>query len=110
MRIQFVPFPAIMPLNPSSRQIFAKALCTLILYSVCPVLCTCSRIFSLSSGDTTVLDTAPATPPAMKDATIACDIQDRKPANCTGVFGVGVGSAIVMIGLPVCKGGVALIL
>ena len=33
--------------------------------------CTWSRIFTLSSGATTVLDTPPATPPAISDFTIA---------------------------------------
>jgi hypothetical protein len=68
MRIQFVPFPAMKPLQPSSLHIFASALGTDILYSLRPTLCTWKRIFRRSSGDTTVRETAPATPPATKDA------------------------------------------
>lgn len=77
--MQFAPLPAIMPLKPSSLHILPNALGMLILYSVRPVDCTCSKIFNRSSGDTTVLETAPATPPAMKDATTACDSHDRMP-------------------------------
>lgn len=85
MRMQFVPLPAIRPLNPSSLHIFARALGMLILYSVRPLDCTCNRILSRSSGDTTVRETAPATPPARNDATTACEIWVRKACRGTCV-------------------------
>lgn len=70
IRMQFVPLPAMKPLQPSSLHIFMSALWTGILYSFRPTLWTWNKILSLSRGDTTVRDTAPATPPAMKDATM----------------------------------------
>lgn len=85
MRMQFTPLPAIMPLKPSSLQILPRAFGMLILYSVRPLDCTCSKILRRSSGDTTVRDTAPATPPATKEATTACDTHDRKPWSWTSV-------------------------
>jgi hypothetical protein len=60
------------PLQPSSLHIFASAFGTDILYSSLPTLCIWNKIFRRSSGDTTVLETAPATPPATKDATTGC--------------------------------------
>jgi len=48
-----------------------------ILYASRPALCTWNKIFNRSSGDTTVLDTAPANPPAMKEATTGCDTAIR---------------------------------
>lgn len=68
MRMQLVPFPLINPRQPSSVHIFFSALHIESLYSSRPALCIWYRIFSLSSGETTVLDTAPATPPEMKAA------------------------------------------
>ena len=70
--MQFVPLPLIKPLKPSSFHIFMSAFPTLILYSVWPALCTWNKIFSRSSGDTTVRETAPATPPAINEATTGC--------------------------------------
>lgn len=72
IRMQFVPLPAMSPLQPSSLHIFASAFGTDILYSLRPTLCTWNRIFRRSSGDTTVRETAPATPPATKDARTGC--------------------------------------
>ena len=69
MRIQFVPFPRMKPRQPSSRPIFTKAFQIDNLYSVRPTLWIWRRIFNRSSGDTIVLETAPATPPAMNAAT-----------------------------------------
>ncbi len=69
MRMQLVPLPRMKPRQPSSRHIFARALPTDSLYSWRPALWTWSRILSLSRGDTTVRETAPAVPPAMKAAT-----------------------------------------
>jgi hypothetical protein len=60
------------PRQPSSLHIFASAFGTDILYSSLPTLCIWNRIFRRSSGDTTVRETAPATPPATKDATTGC--------------------------------------
>jgi hypothetical protein len=73
MRMQFVPLPLMNPLHPSSRHIFARLLPTDSWYASRPALWTWNRIFSLSSGDTTVRDTAPATPPAQKAATTGCE-------------------------------------
>jgi hypothetical protein len=70
--MQFVPLPAMKPLQPSSLHIFASAFGTDILYSSRPTLCIWNRIFRRSSGDTTVRETAPATPPATKDARTGC--------------------------------------
>lgn len=56
------------PLHPSSFHILASALCTDILYSSRPTDWIWLRIFSLSRGETTVLETAPATPPAQNAA------------------------------------------
>jgi hypothetical protein len=70
--MQLVPLPAMKPLQPSSRHIFASALGTDILYSLRPTPCTWNRILSLSNGDTTVRETAPATPPAINDARTGC--------------------------------------
>lgn len=67
--MQLVPLPAMRPLQPSSVHIFRSAFHTDILYSLRPALCTWNNILRRSSGDTTVLETAPATPPAMKEAT-----------------------------------------
>jgi hypothetical protein len=66
--MQLVPFPAMKPLQPSSLHILARAFGTDILYSSLPTLCIWNRILRRSSGDTTVRETAPATPPATKDA------------------------------------------
>lgn len=76
--MQLVPFPARNPLNPSSRHIFARAFRTDILYSVLPADCTWNKILSRSNGDTTVLETAPAIPPAINEAKIGCDTVWRK--------------------------------
>jgi hypothetical protein len=90
--MQFVPFPAIMPLKPSSRQIFASALEMLILYSVRPEDCTCNRIFNRSKGETTVRDTAPATPPPMNEATTPCDTHILRLCIVVAVLGCDVGA------------------
>lgn len=70
--MQLVPFPAMRPRQPSSLHIFCSAFGTDILYSFRPALCTWKRILRRSSGDTTVRETAPATPPAMNDARTGC--------------------------------------
>lgn len=83
MRIQLAPFPRIKPLQPSSLHIFMRPCRTGSLYSVLPALCIWNRILRRSSGDTTVLETAPATPPAKKAAKTgwaivcrSCNIRD----------------------------------
>lgn len=68
--MQFVPLPLMKPLNPSSLHIFPSAFGTLILYSSRPTDWIWNKILSRSRGDTTVLETAPATPPAINDAKI----------------------------------------
>jgi hypothetical protein len=73
MRMQLVPLPAMNPLHPSSLHIFAKAFGIDILYASRPALCTWNKIFNRSRGETTVLETAPAMPPPMKEATTGCD-------------------------------------
>lgn len=75
--MQFVPLPRMNPLHPSSFHIFPNACPTDNLYASLPALCICMRIFSLSRGDTTVRDTAPATPPAQKAATTGWDMVSR---------------------------------
>ena len=47
-------------------------------YSVCAVVWTCHRILRRSRGLTTVRETAPATPPAMKEATTAWEDHARR--------------------------------
>ena len=79
MRIQLAPFPRMNPFHPSSLHIFVRPCPIGSLYSVLPVLCTWNRILRRSSGDTTVLETAPATPPARKAARTGCAIICR---NC----------------------------
>lgn len=59
------------PLQPSSFHILARAGPTPV-YETLPGPCTWKMIFNRSSGLTTVLLTAPATPPAMKDAVSGC--------------------------------------
>lgn len=103
MRIQFVPLPAIMPLQPSSLHIFPNALEMLILYSSRPTFCTWSKILRRSSGLTTVRETAPATPPAMKDATTACESHARSAcrgtgSGCVGWLGAGMAGGIDLRG------------
>lgn len=73
MRMQLVPLPRMNPRQPSSRHILASALPTLSLYASRPALCTWKRILRRSSGETTVRETAPATPPAQKAATTGCE-------------------------------------
>lgn len=87
--MQFVPLPRMNPLQPSSFHIFPRADPTDSLYASRPTLCTCSRIFSRSRGDTTVLETAPATPPPQNAATTGCDIHSRKSANDSVSAGCG---------------------
>jgi hypothetical protein len=93
--MQFVPLPAMNPRQPSSRHILASAFGTLILYSVRPALWTWNRIFRRSRGDTTVRDTAPATPPAMNDATTGWPSAFRVRMTRVGV--VGEPSAMVAV-------------
>lgn len=81
MRMQLVPLPRMKPLHPSSLHILASAWPTDSLYASRPTLCTCMRIFNRSRGDTTVRDTAPATPPAQKAATTGCETRSRKATN-----------------------------
>ena len=77
MRIQLAPLPRMKPFHPSSLHIFLRPCPTGILYSVLPALCIWNRILRRSSGDTTVLETAPATPPAKKAANTGCAIVCR---------------------------------
>jgi hypothetical protein len=76
MRTQLVPFPRIKPLHPSSCHIFLNALPTESLYALWWTSWTWNNIFSRSRGETTVLDTAPATPPAQNAAMTG---SDKKP-------------------------------
>ena len=89
MRMQFVPFPLMNPLHPSSVHIFFNPLRIDNLYSSLPALCTWYRILSLSSGETTVLDTAPATPPAINAAVKGED-------TCSLIFHINVLAAAVV--------------
>lgn len=98
MRMQLVPLPAMKPRQPSSRHILAKALPIDILYSLRPWLWTWNRIFNRSSGDTTVLETAPATPPAMNEAATGCEKNSRARTMRDG----GVGEDMIA---GVCGGG-----
>ena len=75
--MQFVPFPLMKPRQPSSFHIFMRPFPTDSLYSLRPALWTWKRILSRSRGDTTVLETAPATPPAQKAATTGCETISR---------------------------------
>ena len=77
MRMQLVPLPAMKPLQPSSLHIFASAFPTDSLYSVWPTLWTWNRILRRSRGETTVRETAPATPPAQKAATTGWEKKSR---------------------------------
>lgn len=77
MRMQLVPLPLMKPRQPSSFHILSSALPTLSLYASRPALCTWKRIFSRSRGETTVRETAPATPPAQKAATTGCEMPAR---------------------------------
>ncbi len=79
--MQFVPLPLIKPLQPSSFHIFMSPFPTDILYSSRPALCIWKRIFNRSSGDTTVLETAPATPPAQNAAKTGCEKTSRICSN-----------------------------
>jgi len=67
--MQFVPFPLMKPLHPSSLHIFSNVGHT-PRYASAPGPCIWKRIFIRSSGETIVLETAPATPPAMKDVDV----------------------------------------
>jgi hypothetical protein len=96
--MQFVPLPRMKPLQPSSRHIFARALPTGSLYSLWPALCTWYRIFNRSRGETTVLDTAPATPPPQKAATTGCEKKSRKGAALSSALG-----AALIASSEVCK-------
>jgi len=87
--MQFVPFPLMNPLHPSSVHIFFNPLHIDNLYSSLPALCTWYRILSLSSGETTVLDTAPATPPAINAAVKGED-------TCSLIFHINVLAAAVV--------------
>ena len=57
-------------------------------YSDLPPAWIWSRIFNLSRGETTVRDTAPATPPERKEATTGCDNQSRKVHTGAATAGV----------------------
>lgn len=74
MRMQLVPFPRMKPFQPSSFHILPSALPTDSLYSVRPALWTWNRILRRSRGETTVRETAPATPPAQKAAITGCEM------------------------------------
>ena len=88
--MQFVPFPLMKPRHPSSFHIFARPFPTESLYSSRPTLCIWKRIFNLSRGDTTVRDTAPATPPAQKAANTGCAIISRSCNTFGPYFGLRV--------------------
>ncbi len=75
--MQFVPLPLMKPLQPSSFHIFMSPFPTDILYSSRPALCIWNRIFNRSSGETTVLEIAPATPPAQNAAKTGCERTSR---------------------------------
>lgn len=77
--MQLVPLPRMKPLHPSSLHILPSAWPTDSLYASLPALWTCIKILSRSRGDTTVRETAPATPPAQKAATIGWEANSR---NC----------------------------
>ncbi len=77
MRMQFVPLPRMNPRQPSSTHIFFSAWPTDILYSVRPTLWTWNRILRRSSGETTVRETAPATPPPQKAAMTGSEMNMR---------------------------------
>ena len=79
MRMQLVPLPAMNPRQPSSLHIFASAFPTDSLYSLWPALWTWNRILRRSRGETTVRETAPATPPAQKAAITGWE---KKSRNC----------------------------
>lgn len=83
-----MPLPLINPLHPSSFHIFISPLPTDNLYSSRPALWTWKRILSLSSGETTVLETAPATPPAQNAATTGCAISSRSCKTFGPSFGL----------------------
>jgi hypothetical protein len=101
MRMQLVPLPRMNPRQPSSRHILASALPTLSLYASRPALCTWKRILRRSSGETTVRETAPATPPAQKAATTgwetkACSFKTRSEVGGrTGAVVEGAGEVSV---------------
>jgi len=75
---QFIPLPLMKPCHPSSLHILPRALPTDIWYSFRPALWTWYKIFNLSRGETTVLETAPATPPAQKAAVKGVETNARK--------------------------------
>lgn len=75
---QFIPLPLMKPCQPSSLHILPSALPTDIWYSFRPALWTWYKIFNLSRGETTVLETAPATPPAQKAAVKGVETNARK--------------------------------
>lgn len=72
--MQLVPLPRMKPRQPSSFHIFFKAPPTESWYSWRPADWIWKRIFRRSRGDTTVRETAPATPPAQKAATTGCEM------------------------------------
>ena len=65
MRRQFDPLPRMYPRQPSSFHIFIRVGQT-PRYACEDLLCIWKSIFIRSRGDTTVRDTHPAMPPAMK--------------------------------------------
>ena len=105
--MQLVPLPRMKPLQPSSFHIFASAGPTDSLYASRPTLCTCRRIFNRSSGDTTVLDTAPATPPPQNAATTGCDILSLNATNLWSGAAGGLAAFILVCMVAPVAGGVA---
>lgn len=69
--MQFKRLPLKSPLQPSSAYIL-KIVGNMPLYDLNPGPWSCNRILALSNGDTTVRETAPAIPPAIKDALDSC--------------------------------------
>ena len=88
--MQLVPFPLMNPRQPSSCHIFFSAFPTLSLYSSRPALWIWNKILRRSSGETTVRETAPATPPAQNAAVKGCEMICRAWSNRTGGAG-GIG-------------------
>ena len=103
MRMQLVPLPRMKPRQPSSFHILTRALPTLSLYSSRPTLWIWKSIFSRSSGETTVRETAPATPPAKKDAKTGCArvLRRSETAGCKGFGGADCVSLRISDGMGV---------
>ena len=98
--MQFAPLPRMKPRQPSSFHIFLSPCPIGSLYSVLPALCIWKRIFSRSKGDTTVLETAPATPPARNAASTGCAMVCRSCMRRDSGAGIGSPSTSAMVEGP----------